>query len=136
MSEVTEPVKSDKQYKRKLAKEYLGKEISSLQNGEQLPSFRTLIERSGLTRTLIEQAIDYYQQHNLLQVSPRSGIFRTSPQVTAPDALPRLIKIVACGEINYLGNPDGFWGEVLENLGVSVILCKRSIHLNAPLPSI
>ncbi len=100
------------QVKRQQAKKFIEKELNGLGDGERLAPIRNLIDRSGLSRRMIEQAIDYYKDQNLLEVNPRSGIFRS--MLAEPER--REVKIIGCGEINYLGINNGFMSRIVELL--------------------
>jgi DNA-binding GntR family transcriptional regulator len=54
-------------------------------HGERLPGERAMMERYGVQRNTVRQALTLLQREGWLSVRPRSGAFAARPGVAAPD---------------------------------------------------
>ncbi|WP_176012916.1 substrate-binding domain-containing protein [Victivallis sp. Marseille-Q1083] len=93
--------------RRQMAEQYVLALYHSLNHGEALPPIRTMVEESGLGRSLIEKAIQDLVQRGLLESRERSGIYRTMmEQKDVP--MERIVDVVACSEIDYMSDSRSF----------------------------
>ena len=105
--------------KRRKAEQYVLGLFRSLNHGEALPPIRTMVEESGLGRSLLENAIGNLVARHLLETRERSGIYRTTLDLDTnrePAATERIVDIVACSEIDYLRDPKSFASQLVNHL--------------------